>query len=544
MPKSPKTHTYDGLANDYLKKVFPRHWHFKQSREMDSGREYGIDLIIEVVDDQNDEVTGYEFIVQNKKATVRNKHISVSIETDSIRYLCTRRGEAVLLHAFDVDKKIGYWIWLKDWFAKANKSKINKQEKINVQIPKSNLLTLDTVPELLRYVQSKHRKTMLRDMADYHSDADPNFRFDFFYDETFDQISFLSKKAFPISDPISNFEPLLDSSQQKYLNEAIEFGKRIQLNTFKPPEFLEWTTEVIGTDVNWFVELIPELPEFEMPLKIQFLDSSGATLYEVNYIKLKLVQRGSKYSLLKGSTHRKDFELGLESEDELPSNLHFALHPIIETNKDKLDYLLTLKNLKNTISVVLTNLEINGTVTVDARNHEFDISWLNDQFIELLESLVTIEEKLDVKFTIPDEIYDKDHQKAVEIANIVKFGKSYQNYFFPPEMLETEATSFDGRLRGDLSYAEQFYNADDPSESNLLIVDQTRLEAIFSLFGQEINLGIAYQVLHVTKWLYIDELRKLIDEDIPKDTGFYIFFEFDPKLSFTEFPDWLPETED
>lgn len=149
MPKVPPEHSADRSANDALRRIIPERWMFKNPRDMDSGREYGEDIVVEIVNEKTGEITGLEFGIQNKQGVkYRKAHISVpGIKLSTLEYL-SKLPRPVMLHAYDSDKDKSYWCWIHDWYIKKYNDQLAGQVTTTIKIPKENILNEGSIDQI------------------------------------------------------------------------------------------------------------------------------------------------------------------------------------------------------------------------------------------------------------------------------------------------------------------------------------------------------------------------------------------------------------
>ena len=165
MAKNTKYHSRDRAASNALRRKFPDSWLFKPTYDADSHREYAEDWLIEIVD-ENDDVTGIEFGVQNKtELDVTEKHVSVPMKVEDIKRAVDLQ-RPFILHAYDTKRRKSWWIWLHDWYAKNYRPEWKDKDIVTVDIPLDQVLTKKTLKDLKAYATWDYRKRKAQKQAD------------------------------------------------------------------------------------------------------------------------------------------------------------------------------------------------------------------------------------------------------------------------------------------------------------------------------------------------------------------------------------------
>ena len=151
MPKRTRPHVLEELSIQHVKGILPAEW-IRATVHVD----YGVDMQVELV--AGDEVTGLGFSIQLKgtdQLQISGDYILHRCKVSTAKYFL-RRPEPVMYVVYDAQGRHAYWLWVKPYLEGLNESRPGwrEQETIGIRIPRLNVLSLASVEEIARYVQT------------------------------------------------------------------------------------------------------------------------------------------------------------------------------------------------------------------------------------------------------------------------------------------------------------------------------------------------------------------------------------------------------
>lgn len=152
-PKRSQTHRIDTQAVRLVEGSLTPDWVKRNSED----RDYGIDLMLEVFDDEDP--TGILVLLQIKgrEESFGNKDVSLSVPVKTLLYARMFQTPFFLVHASLEDKKI-YFVWLQKYIntrLTTDSPRWDKQDHVKVYFPRDNLFDdagLSKIRELVTYV--------------------------------------------------------------------------------------------------------------------------------------------------------------------------------------------------------------------------------------------------------------------------------------------------------------------------------------------------------------------------------------------------------
>lgn len=530
MPKSPPEHSFDGLANDKLKRIFPRRWLYQQLRDIDSGREYAKDLVIELIDERDNRVTGTQFIVQNKVAKVEKKYVKTRLEVDTIEYLYNL-PLPVLLHVYHIETDTSYWTWLKEWYVREWNPLWQSQKTVTVNISKDQILNATAVVMIKEYVEQHHKVATAYDKARIVSQADPDFKLNFMSDEG----------KFIIQAKHENARrPKIvpeDAEARKVLIEGWETGEAVQFSGSVEigGPLGAFIQETVGQ--RGIVGLSMSSPNTDILTEITFRGQNEASLFETGAIRLKCIRSGAKVTVIQCELNK--YSATFRFTFDTRSNKVEINCTVIPNQNDPgmiLEQLNIIESLKNVETIVITNLEnrerpltINGKPL--ATTH-FQIPYDESDY-RLIKALATINSELGVHILLPDKYTEGMLTTTEGIAEGLLMGKSsHLLNLSHPDILTVEAV-----LQNPQEMLAALYQG---GTAHAVVPGPHEVE----LFGHTLELGPTQHVFENLVMVNMDEVRnKLESADAESSVEITYKLKIDPQHSYTDFLDWHHEIE-
>jgi hypothetical protein len=517
-PGSPDSHDYDELAHNNLRKVFKiGSWIFSEVKSIFSGIEYGKDWLMQYK--ENGKLTlNSEFLIQSKTtgSDEKNGYLKIPMTVAAINYLRTR-PHPVLIHGYQRDKDVGYWIWLKEWYFENKKPGWQPQNTVTVNIPTKNILNDESVEMIHAKVRQWHRSLQFWEQGNF---------------------------GLNLGGEIANFA--VDEEANKILQQALDMGVPAEFPVLELElnGLLDRYRENIGNIVETRIRLFSLIPDESFPLKIEFLDGNEKVILEVPYVQMKKVQLGRKIEKWRGVSTplATAFDL-IHSID--PKNLKLQMPPE-ENNHNPLavkKHLELVQISPDTKTVRFTNLETQKSF--DFKDAAFDCKPIAPEIIRLVNSLATIVQELDVNIPIPEKIVlpdDLPHIEHVEkVASMLNSG------------IMQGATSTLTDLNDDAgSQPAVAFTAENEVISQIIedfdengfveILIPGEIEVTADVFGHELILGKAEQIVRGVEIDRSEKVREWLDQQgVSYDLDGYMALIVDTENSYIRLKDWPRE---
>ncbi len=528
MSKSPKVHSYDGIATDALRAIFPKEWFYKSPADIYSRREHGEDWIIEIVDEQEN-ATGIEFSIQNKvNPKIRKEYVLVTgIKLSTLKRLI-ELNRPVLLHAYHHESKTSYWLWLDEWYAKNHASSWKTQKTVSVQIPKENILNDEAVKLIRGKVTWEHKKQSYIKRAQLITETNPDYRVEVSTGPNSITAVFNGKHnaAIPVIRP-------LDVEANNALQIALQTGLPMHIPGIVA---VDGVPDLLGDEgshelVDAFV--FPNIPDETFPLRIEYLDENDEVLFKTPFVLMRLVQPGSIIRSWEGRSSEQGitYKFTRNSEHE---TLDFSIRAerksqAVASWKEFFDLKDTLKPARR---LKITELETDCVYYHDAKPAKTqEMSFEESTLRQLINYLSIVETHLGVSLQIPDRVDNTLVEQAHFAATAVLEGIVVVDgeEVVPPghALLATDA----------VSVARDLVNIFEQNGTITIFVR----EAEFSdeLCGQMLNLGLARYEFSNSKIINVDELKAKFNQNAVSETELVtIAFAIDKEDTRIHFLDW------
>jgi hypothetical protein len=538
LPQKPESHKNSGIAKQQLREIFGDGWNMSDPKDIDSGIEYGLDFLIEIVTEKGD-VTGQQFGVQSKvlskKSRLTSYGIGEPIKTSTLNYLCAL-SFPVLMHFIDKPTGNGYVIWLSEWLKDNPTHKWQDQKEKKINIPLRNVFDKEMVKSIMKDVDQFYFIHNLRKQADqinkhskdHYVDVTP----DYDTKNATTIIHALHDGAVPTLIP-------LDEDASQSLREAIEYGKTTKISgkfsiSNIPADIFDDPSNIEIVDGEFF-PILDNAPSH--PIRISFISSNNEILYSVNYLEIKPIQIGTK--------------LGKWSASILDDLISFTLAVDVNTGRAEWSFKSHTENVKaNDPKVFLEYYRFSDALSkaqyVDLEllreNHvsRFDIPETvkhseENPYLNALEDIVYISNIFKIEVSIiPSQLSGEEINYINAVANILKTGEFEK--LIPQQINETDIV-----IKVVVSYEKAQEILTSVKQRNEPILIQHSEDTYANILEKKLNLGSYDLVLHEVEFQNEDEINQQLGQ---KSDNITIIFRFDLEKSYTQFPKWLPEETD
>lgn len=422
----------------------------------------GEDFIVSILDDGCS--SGLSFYVQVKSSRrlkkLKNGDYSRVFETKDIQHW-EDHIPCVFLCAWDIDKQMGHWLNIADAISQLNKKqpKWRNKKNITLHIPQANQ-TNDLGLKKIRQQVAKF--------------AEP---------------SIASGKQLTITVRMDEANPQEKASIEALIrheatgDEAKVVGRAI---------FPDWFTRLhnINGEVNISFKVGTSEASHPIPYKINIVPVTGTTV-DIHYIDMRIIKAGKEEVTLSNKQQKTPFQLEIIWKADGLCILNFTIH--IQDTISSVDDIRHALEVQKALATggTLHIIPHNFTENNQSFNYAFEAGLQklpDEQIFNLLEMLHTIEQKANVKFTLPDILFSqKDIRTINKLFNIVTTGtytESNQNIIMnlsgPADPTQTMATI--------QSLLNNYH------ENTTFELKETGSEYSIQLFNQNISLGPATRV--------------------------------------------------
>lgn len=532
MAKSSRYHERDRAANQALKQILPTRWLFTSNQDVDSGKEYGIDLMVQLVnDDVERTVTGIKFAVQNKTKDRVSKggKVSISLSMEDIDYLADQFQFPTMVHLHILENSTSYYLWFNDWYDEHRGMLSNSIKKSHtVRFREADRLTVQKVAEIEAYLRRYAEVAKLdRKLAYLLKSSNDQYRVKAI--KTPDELVIEVAGRGPVSLRATN-EADEEAARQAYaysLDTGVPtpvsgnfeiVGIPQALQAFVPQSF----DTVVFTPLNNYQPIY---------FDIQFVDQMQRVQHQSRLVKMECIQPGQKltrwigseregnvtYSILVDS-EKKSIEIGIEfvsSASNRPQIID-EFYQVIEAvsrseqlkfihlesgeefyaafNEDLMNGLPRDLRMSRRLAAALATIERNTTLEIEIpRNFKFS----DVELAELVaQAVVNRRGRVSVESLIPqghDLFVKLSHEEAQHLVSLVHTGELH-----PISIKPTGSV---------------FYN----------------------LLGRQIDLEIEYVVFERWQLLNIDEVEQQIAEARSEDEKIQAIVEIDREAAYATF---------
>lgn len=528
LPKSPKSHRLDSIAIKALKAIFPEQWHYKSTAEDSNNHEYGDDLTIEIVDD-NDYVTGIEFSVQNKaNPKIRKDHISVSgIKLSTLRRLM-RLNRPIMLHAFHQATKISYWLWLHEWYAQNHTPEWKNPKTVTVRIPKENILNEDAVKTIQAQVIFEHRKyDLIRKASQVTQASDFN-------------VSVLSEEKSIIlvvdpknDDAIPSVIPL-DAKTFEAIQFMFQTGKTVQLDGKIAIEGIpSLIADDFGTELVSAI-VFPIASDVSWPLSIEYLDQDDVVIYKTRLVTMKLVEPGAVTRRWEGKPNNQPVTYSI-TENLQEGTRSFSVKSQAESQMiADLDKAIAATDaIDSTKKYRITEIETDQVFYMETSHQPRELTFEQDIIRKFIKYVALINERLGLKIELTPSIHINNEvfEIAEFIAGILTEGIG---------RIRAEAVVPEGHSLIEWVKPSALHELLNQYEQhgNITVFTPQTIELHIEFLGCKITLESAQYAFPNSKIAHVDVIRKRLDENISEDEAIQIGFDIDRTESYILFPKW------
>lgn len=534
MPKSSKHHSRDRVATDFLRALFPKTWLFKSPRDVDSGREYSEDWIIEIVD-EDEHPTGIEFCIQNKTGIKFHKsHISFILTRDDIkRFVSLQRP--VLLHAHDTKNHKSYWKWFAEWYGLEFNNDISDKKTVTIRIPLTCILDDEAIKSIRAYASWVHRQRTIERNAEL---VNVRYKHDFHVSVSSDSTSITTliyakhEKAIPTV-------VALDENASNAMIQAIELGQPVPLvGRFALEGIPEPLREDSIVELE-FALIWPHIPEHKVPVKIEFLDEAGEMLLRSPFVLLEVIQPGTMVWRMQGKDE-KNFVTYTFSENKKEKKQQFAVtfecksRSIAELTKyfDLVDRARLVKQFK------ITYLDSDPEEVDYKDGTNFFPQKLSAEATAIrfiIKTFILIETELGISILLPEKIDDQLLQNCELITKVLFEGEAPMDIdLYIPKDHIIIGRDFTDKVRDVVERFEKYGYID-------LYLQNQATELTFEFMGHLLNFGRGRQMFKNCKILNLEYLKSLLQEDHITEDRQNIVFEPDREQAVWQFFDWPRE---
>lgn len=533
LPQRPRSHVLETESMQFVQKSFPKEWIIEKGQS-----DYGVDLIIEIVED--DSVTGAHFLIQLKSTDnlVINKKgfVSHSCNTKTLQYFL-ERTEPVIYLVYDAKKQIGYWIWIKDYLMNQPSSDWKIQDNFVIKIPRDNFLNKEAIENIKLRVLKLHQKEKINSRI--QSIDHPLYNFNLYMDETSTTVNVLPKfpgtnKDIPLSvglklnfgntdegkKALRNWEDVFKKGEKAIIN--AKFIEKIKFDKNLSPEIL------FGDDFELEeMEVEPIKRNIKLPTRIEVLSDDDQVLAQVPYIEFEEVRRGSEETLFSNEKQELflDFFLLFNS---LENKVKFSCKSKSQSTKvfEMHEALTFQKKIAEGNWLQIIDIKTNKRI-IRFPVFQKSVYIPSETKVRFVDYLLLLQEKFNVSFDfVYDKVTQEDYDLVNKAVNIINTGYSLENTKFGFEF--------------DKNVAKEIASRYNLNKLELLVFDSP--DRTLELFNQKLNFGPIKIYLPnpkptektIEKFMLLDKesdnkkVRVNLDVDEP---GFFI-----------QYLDWLPKT--
>lgn len=518
LPQHPESMDYDEYAYNHLRKYFIiGKFVISEQRTVISNTEYGKDCVVEKLDSKRNN-TGIEFYVQNKSTVEDEKDglISISIDIKNINYLMNKQIPA-FIHLFHRKRKVGYWLWLQDWFFKSNPASWKSdQETVTIKFPVSQKLSKNAVKEIMDIVTDQNFKFRMRQATDLFNQINPNFRFS--------SPEFIQNHIFSIAQPKHEnvqFNVVTDEKSSEAMRRVIEEGYAVQISiisTDLPSPF----SSIFTHTIDQYVTIIPYLPNHTLSINIKFYNQEANLIREDKVIVFQPVRFGTKekeyHGLVEGGAVV--FTLIMRTDEEKGVvNVNFSFFCPDPSNPLSVkQYLDIYEKIHSVQRVVLTNVRNDKQLG----DFEFQLTEIQAEVCRFVNAAYELKTKKNIHIPIPN-IINSELLFYVEYArDLLLNGKSFWK-------VTEDRDTWDIKVSNVREIVE-YYKRD----GFVYISNQAPSNISIQVLDVPIDLGMVTVAFYVSRIKNIDEVEeKLADTTLKEQDMITTCFEIDLLKSFS-----------
>ena len=542
MTKSTIYHDRDGDAIDALRRVLPTFWLYKDPSNKYGGKEYSEDLVIEVVnDDALRTVTGVEFGIQNKtKVDVRRRHVTTKLQVDDIERLLDL-PRPYLIHAYHIDSKISYYIWLDDWFDKhreklrdKNGQKLSGHKEVSIEIPKKNVLEQRSIAKVEGYARWRHKVHKMQERAERVTRIYPND-----YEV---QVGIKNSSITTIVNPkhegaVPTFYALDDSASEAMIR-VMETGQAVPLiGKFGIENLPELLYEDFATsEISMW--LIPQIAkDQDSPIKIELLNGQDEVILKSPFVNMRQVQPGTVISVWEGNDQKHSITYRIKFDRKAKTTEYGFHYRNKATNAQGIkEYFQQLDLLRTVKRIRYTHLETDLSTETLLAKFDFMTSPQESVVRRFADNIAFIEDTLKTEFAYPKR-FDNVLLEDVEwIAEILREGSA--KCASPKDLPE------DAVIIGEATVetAQQMLNDSNSGLGIRIPMPEPTFNLTRPLLGQTIDLGPARYAFDNLKFVDVDSIRtQLLNRDHYSETSIKIILSIDPQEVYITTKDWPVE---
>jgi hypothetical protein len=432
LPERTRQHVIETESRQYVRNVLPPEWLVE-----DGEKDYGIDLVIEVV--KNEQVTGAIFLMQLKGTDVLvvrdGEYIAHRCKTRALAYFL-ERPEPIVYLVYDAQSKKGYWIWIQDYIRQSLKRGWRSQRTATVRIPVDRVFDSDAVKEIaLRALRHHERAKWL---AAIEAAQNPYFEYDLEITEQAVKVDIRTKYPGAEQDrPVEmagtfRFDPTDPEARAAFealdrhfrTGEPAEFDARF-FEGFDVPEafagLLGHEEECRTTKIVLGTAKIDR----RLTCKMAVLDQNGHVLVEIPYIDFRVVQGGTEETTLSNEGQDIPLRIGLKINFRDQSNsFSIGIEPEGKNVVQIRDFIEIQRALARgkwfKLTDLATGLSDQGEIPKGL------IAEPKKGFVELVHDLAFIQEETKQVIWWPGQITVAEAQLAKKVVNVLQTGQSQE----------------------------------------------------------------------------------------------------------------------
>lgn len=531
LPKKHKSHKNQEFAKRQLRAKFGNDWNIGDPKDIDSGIEYGLDFLIEVVTEKG-EVTGQLFGVQSKvlnaKSSITSTSIGTPLKVTTINYL-NNLAFPILLHFINERTGNGYVMWLHDWLNNNSTGKWRKQKEKRINIPLSNLFDNNMVKNIIEYIDQYyfiHNRRKLADLVNKHSkDHHIEVKIDYETKNVITVIQSLHQDAIAIIKP-------LDAASAQSLKEVGELGGEIniqgRISISNLPSILFDGESSIEAENVTLLSNLEDVPP--LPVRLTFRDDGKQELLTARYLEMRLVHGGAKLHRWEGESNLLGCSLQF---DDATSQITWTLSPFANLFDTKdarkvLERFQSIDAINMAQSVEIELLSLGHVKVVDCTD-KIDVDDLQD-YRQVIEDLVLIMDRLNIEISAPAIFSNENIEYVKKVVSVLRNGV-VDSLILPPFEENDNLVS----INTDFDNAKQIVKSFEQDDENKIVKSYS--ETTVNLFGTVANLG-ASELIYPNAQLYNKE--EVVKHFENESEDIELVFTFDKKKAITRFLKWLP----
>ncbi|MBX3036572.1 MAG: DUF4365 domain-containing protein [Anaerolineales bacterium] len=441
LPQRHRSHVQQKESRLFVERVLPTEWKINVEAKDGESSDYGLDLAIEIIENEN--VTGAHFLMQlkSKDKLVINKKgfISHPCKTSTLQYFL-ERPELVIYLVYDTVNDIGYWIWVQDFLRNQLDLDWKKQETFTIQIPKDNILNKDNVEKIKNRVLRNHKKEKLVNTVE--TLKNPFYNYILQTDGNKNSISIEPK--YPnaeIESPQSiNFRFKFDDSIEGKKNleawqDSIKKGKYAEIDS----KFIEDVSfsdlinpELFGLESPKFEKLIiePIRNNRRFAVTLQVFDKSNKLIEKIPYLEFTEEESGTEEILFSNINQLIPLKIYLrfilpEQRIFLKFKVDLSKNNVIKVQ----EFIKILQSISSGEWIEIVELNTNEII-VKGKIPEDIIQKPSLEFIDLIDQLVFIQQSIKTPISLPSSISSEDIRLVYEVVQIIQTGKIFRGNLF------------------------------------------------------------------------------------------------------------------